>query len=124
MNRGFGASGGVGLEALADEHDEHRLGGGQVFADAQGGDSRDADRQVGGDAFFEELADGAGERPIARDESQEDRRIDSEDRREQPSNVKEEKDADCRRKADVLDPLPRVPVDGMVFANDVQRSSR
>ena len=124
VDRGLGASRGVGFQPLADKHDEHRLGGGQILAHGKGGRGGDADRQVCGDALLEQLADRAGKCSIPRKQSQEDCRVDPQDRREQPCDVEQKQDADGRREADVFDPLPRVPVDGMVFANDVQCSSR
>ena len=47
VNRGGRATGGVPLQPLAHQHDEHRFGGGQVLAHGQGRDHGDADGEVG-----------------------------------------------------------------------------
>ena len=86
VDGGLGAPGGVGFQALAQQHDEHGLGRGQVFAHRQRCHGRHADRQVGRNALFEELADGAVEGLVARQQGQEDGRVDAEDLAEQAAS--------------------------------------
>ena len=96
---GGGASGGVGFEPFADEHDEHGFGGGQVFADREGGDDGDAEREVGGDFLFEERGDGVVKRLVAGEQGDEDCGVDPEERLEDARQIQRQQYADAGCKA-------------------------
>ena len=126
MDRGCCPARGIGLQAFADEHDEHRLGCHQILADGECRQRGDADRQIGGDLLLHQIADGVVEGFVAGEERQQNRRIDGDagernrNRREQVRRVQQQQQPDECREADVLDALAAVPVDRMVFANNVQ----
>ncbi len=105
MNRGGGAAGCVGLQAFAHQHDEHRLGRGQILADHQRGDHCDADGQVGGDFFFEQRGDRIEKNPVAGEYSKDSRRVDAEDGAEVAGEIQQQQDADEGCEAEVTNAL-------------------
>ena len=119
VDRRLGASGGPGLQPLADEHDEHGLGGGQVLAHQRRRHGRDDDRQVGRDLALEQVGDGLVERFVAGDQREEQRCVNAQERVEDAQEVEQQQDAHRRGEAEVLHARASVPVDRMIFADDV-----
>ena len=65
-DRALGTLEGERLQALADEGDEHDLGGDEIFAQAGRRDARDRQGDVGADRTFEQGRQGAGRPPARR----------------------------------------------------------
>ena len=64
VNRSFRAPGGPSLQTLAEKHDEHGLGGREVFTNRERGHRRDHNRQIGGNLPVEQLGDRTVERLV------------------------------------------------------------
>ena len=119
VDRPFGPPGGPGLQALAEEHDEHGLGGRQVFSDRQGRARRYDDREVCRDLALEELGNGPVKGLVARQHREEDRCVDSKQGIEDAEQVQQQQDADDNREPYVLDLLAAVAIYRMVLGDDM-----
>ena len=68
------------LDPLADQHDEHDLGGGEVLPDPHRRARGDRDRQVGREMPLEQVQDRVADERIARDQREDQRQVDAGDR--------------------------------------------
>ena len=77
VDRALRSPGGPGLQALAEQHDEHRFGGGEVLADSQRRERRDDDREIRRDLAIQQLGDRPVERLVAGEDREDDRGVDA-----------------------------------------------
>ena len=104
-DRSLGAVDRPVLDPLADQHDEHDLGGGEVLADPDRRAGRDGNRQVRREVPLEQVEDRVADERIARDQGQDQRQVDAGDRTQRAGQIQQQQDADRAAERDVADPL-------------------
>jgi hypothetical protein len=105
MNRRGSAPGGVAFQPLAQQHDEHRFGGGQVLAGRQRRNHRDANGQIRRDLLLEQSGDGVVEGAVSGYYRQNRRRVDAGNRAEDAGEVQKQQQANHSGQAEIAEPL-------------------
>src|SRR5215510_1580951 len=112
------AARGVLFQTFADQHDEDRLGGREIFADGQRGDDCQRDGHFRGDALFQQRRDRVVENPPPADQRQPDACVDAPQLSKHAQPVEQQQHADSGCEQNVSGPFAGVGL-LQVFWRDV-----